>query len=54
VLIDRPAEKGGNQPINSSDIDLETPVTIDAREAANVSLVAIKVCVDSPPTTTDL
>jgi hypothetical protein len=42
-----------NQPINSSDIDLETPVTIDAREAANVSLVAIKVSVDSPPTTTD-
>jgi hypothetical protein len=43
-----------NQPIKSSDIDLETPVTIDAREAANVSLFAIKVSVDSPPTTTDL
>ena len=43
-----------NQPINSSDIDLETQVTIDAREAANVSLVAIKVSVDSPPATTDL
>jgi hypothetical protein len=43
-----------NHPINSSDIDLETAVTIDAREAADVSLVAIKVSVDSPPTTTDL
>jgi hypothetical protein len=43
-----------NQPIKSSDIYLETPVTIDAREAANVSLFAIKVSVDSPPTTTDL
>jgi hypothetical protein len=43
-----------NHPIKSSDIDLETPVTIDAREAANVNLVAIRVSVDSPPTTTDL
>ena len=43
-----------NQPIKSSDIDLETPVTIDAREASNVSLFAIKVSVDSSPTTTDL
>jgi hypothetical protein len=43
-----------NQSIKSSDIDLETPVTIDAREAANVSLFAIKVSVDSQPTTTDL
>jgi hypothetical protein len=43
-----------NQPIKSSDIDLETPVTIDAREAANVSLLAIKVSVDSPPAATDL
>jgi len=43
-----------NQPIKSSDIDLETPVTIDAREAANVSLFAIKVSVDSAPTTTDV
>ena len=43
-----------NQPIKSSDIDLETPVTIDAREAANVSLLAINVSVDSPSTNTDL
>ena len=43
-----------NQPIKSSDIDLETPVTIDAREAANVSLLAINVSVDSPSTKIDL
>lgn len=43
-----------NQPIDSSDIDLETSVTIEARQAANVSLVAIQVSVDSPPATTDL
>ena len=43
-----------NQPIKSSDIDLETPVTIDAREAANVSLLAINVSVDSPSTKTGL
>lgn len=43
-----------NQPIKPSDIDLETPVTIDASEAANVSLLAINVSVDSPPTRTDL
>ena len=43
-----------DRPIKSSDIDLETPVTIDAREAANVSLLAINVSVDSPSTKTDL
>src|ERR1700676_3750595 len=43
-----------NQPIKSSDIDLEPPVTIDAREASNVSLLAINVSVDSPSTKTDL
>ena len=43
-----------NQSIKSSDIDLETPVTIDAREAANVSLLVINVSVDSPSTKTDL
>ena len=41
-----------NQQIRPSDIDLETPVTIDAREASSVNLLAIKVSVDSPPTTT--
>jgi len=43
-----------NRPIRPSDIDQETPVTIDAREAANVSLLAIKVSVDSPSKQTDL
>jgi hypothetical protein len=43
-----------DQPIKSTDIDLETPVTIDAREAANVSLLAINVSVDSPSTKTGL
>ena len=43
-----------NQPIRPSDIDLETPVTIDASESANVILLAINVSVDSPPTKTDL
>ena len=43
-----------NQQIRSSDIDLETPVTIDATEGANVSLLAINVSVDSPPKQTDL
>jgi hypothetical protein len=42
-----------NQPIKSSDIDLETPVTIDAREAANVSILGINVSVDSPSAKTD-
>jgi hypothetical protein len=43
-----------NQPIKSSDIDLETPVTIDAREAGSVSLLAVNVSVDSPSTKTGL
>ena len=43
-----------NQPIRPSDIDLETPVTIDARESAKVSLLAINVSVDSLPIKTDL
>ena len=41
-----------NQPTKPSDIDLETAVTVDAREAASVSLLAISVSVDSPPTKT--
>jgi len=43
-----------NQPIRPSDIDLETPVTIDASESTNVSLLAINVSVDSLPIKTDL
>jgi len=43
-----------NQPIRPSDIDLETPVTVDATEGASVSLLAVNVRVDSPPTKTGL
>jgi hypothetical protein len=43
-----------NQPIRPSDIDLETPVTVDATEGASVSLLAVNVRVDSRPTKTDL
>ena len=43
-----------NQPIRPSDIGLETHVTVDATEGASVSLLAVKVRVDSPPTKTDL
>lgn len=43
-----------DQQIKSTDIDLETPVTIDAREAANVSLLAINVSVDLASTKTGL
>ena len=38
-----------NQEIRPSDIDLETPVTVDATESASVSLLAVNVSVDSPP-----
>jgi hypothetical protein len=38
-----------NLEIKSSDIDLETPVTVDATESASVSLLAVNVSVDSPP-----
>jgi hypothetical protein len=43
-----------NQLIRPSDIDLETPVTVDATESASVSLLAVNVSVDSPPTNTEL
>jgi hypothetical protein len=39
----------GTLQIKPSDIDLETPVTIDATESASVSLLAVNVSVDSPP-----
>jgi hypothetical protein len=42
-----------NQSIRPSDIDLEAPVTIDVSETANVSLLAIDVKVELPPTKTD-
>ena len=41
-----------NLEIKSSDIDLETPVTVDATESASVSLLAVNVSVDSPPNET--
>jgi hypothetical protein len=43
-----------NLQIKPSDIDLETPVTVDATESASVSLLAVNVSVDSRPTQTDL
>jgi hypothetical protein len=42
-----------NQSIRPSDIDLESPVTIDVSETANVSLLAINVKVELPPTKTN-
>ena len=42
-----------NMEIKSSDIDLETPVTVDATESASVSLLAVNVSVDTRPTQTD-
>jgi len=38
-----------NMEIKPSDIDLETPVTVDATESASVSLLAVNVSVDSQP-----
>jgi hypothetical protein len=38
-----------NQPIKPSEIDLESPVTVDATESAGVSLLAVNVSVDTPP-----
>ena len=42
-----------NQPIKPSDIDLETPVTIDASDTGSLRLLARNVSVDSPQTKTD-
>jgi hypothetical protein len=38
----------GNEPIKASDIDLETLVTIDASEEADLKLTAVNVIVDTP------
>lgn len=43
-----------NLQIKPSDIDLETPVTVDATESASLSLLAVNVSVDAGPTQTDL
>ena len=38
----------GTQSIKPSDIDIETPVTVDATEEVDLSLTAISVTVDTP------
>jgi hypothetical protein len=38
----------GTQSIKASDIDIETPVTVDAGEEADLSLTARSVTVDTP------
>jgi len=38
----------GTQSIKPSDIDLETPVTVDATEEVDLSLTAVSVTVDTP------
>lgn len=43
----------GTQTIKPSDIDLETPVTVDAAEDVDLSLTAVKVTVDTPKKSTD-
>jgi hypothetical protein len=43
----------GTQSIKASDIDIETPVTVDASEEVDLSLTAVSVTVDTPKKTTD-
>jgi len=43
----------GTQTIKPSDIDLETPITVDASEDVDLTLTAISVTVDTPKKTTD-
>ncbi len=38
----------GTEEIKPSDIDLETPVTVDAKEEVDLSLTAVSVTVDTP------
>lgn len=38
----------GTQSIKPSDIDIETPVTVDATEEVDLSLTAVTVTVDTP------
>jgi hypothetical protein len=38
----------GTQTIKPSDIDIETPVTVDASEDVDLSLTAVSVTVDTP------
>jgi hypothetical protein len=43
----------GKESIKASDIDLETPVTIDASEDPDLKLTALSVTVDPPPKNSD-
>lgn len=43
----------GTQSIKPSDIDLETPVTVDATEEVDLSLTAVSVTVDTPKKSAD-
>ena len=43
----------GTQTIKPSDIDLETPITVDAAEEVDLSLTAVSVTVDTPKKSTD-
>jgi len=38
----------GNEPIKATDIDIETPVTVDASEDSDLKFTAINVIVDLP------
>ena len=43
----------GNEPIKATDIDMETLVTVDASEDADLKLTAINVIVNPPPKNSD-
>jgi hypothetical protein len=43
----------GTQTIKPSEIDLETPITVDATEDVDLSLTAVSVTVDVPKKSTD-
>jgi hypothetical protein len=43
----------GKKSIKPSDIDLETPITVDATEDADLKLTAVNVTVDPPPKKND-
>lgn len=43
----------GKKSIKPSDIDLETPITVDASEDADLKLTAVNVTVDPPPKKND-
>ena len=43
----------GTQSIKASDIDIETPVTVDASEDVDLTLTAVSVTVDTPKKTVE-